>query len=995
MVHSKIIFKNGLKSSNYIEINVSEDIDIETKIQEYKSHNMNLYEVFNGKVKPYYEADIIYKTDDERKKNYYNDFKTRYMALYTMYKQLYPNNQFRIHCFDASGYSEIKQCYKNSFHFRISGVGYVNNGLEIPFSNEWNEDTFDTGVYKKTGSIQSLRIPLYSDKVDSNGKTDNRYLKPIYFNTITYEMDTIRPAGDLNPVPEYSEYLVSYIENENEMKLDIDTEYTTLDTYKKYIKQQNKSKSNIKDENENENENVPHTRLLGGKGKSKYNITKTQFKSNKPKPNFNPKPKPKPKFKPKPIQNNDDEDNYLLNNHPEIPTREYEDCKNCGFQHTKMISALNILYHSNPKINYNSYNEWIQVMMCLRNATIQCSPIYFSQKFSNDIKDIDNQCFYEFAVAFSQINSDKFDDKAEEYIYGLSDKFNENGYNIPWFISQLSENDKNHSDIKYIQQQYIYSRIDIYPYENDDTDAIANEDYQYALYFDELIVNNDYIAYEDEIYEFNGVYWKSILKDIFIQKLRDALNMLRQKVVMKINAWITYYSNGKLEDKNIADLCSDREQEYKKRLKKTQSMFIRKFGNQRGLLNILDAWVSYNKNQLRLYSNPFDKNPYLIAFENKVFDFKTMQVRDGCKKDMISKSVGYDWIDDENDNEDDKQELNEVLNQIMPIEEERNVLLRALGSGMIGKTVENIFILTGSGRNGKDTLITGLYKAMLGNDMFYRADNTVITEKTKGGINVSVANMNNKRCVLYNEPDADKCINVSLVKELTGGDAISARTLYSKNTDVCLRASHFIMCNKKPLLDAPDDAIANRLIIIPFRAVFKTEENLKEMGDEIEYAYPVNTKFKSDEFKSRMRLPLFKLLIEHIKQFMNDGEVMTNIPESIQALSREYLSESSKIGSWFIDNYDKTENENDFIQIKDMFNSFKMSDQFDNMTKKDKRNATLKWFKGEILSHPIMKKYYKERHRPYVDGKRKEYRNVLLNHKPILFDNDNDDVIIE
>ncbi len=54
---------------------------------------------------------------------------------------------------------------------------------------------------------------------------------------------------------------------------------------------------------------------------------------------------------------------------------------------------------------------------------------------------------------------------------------------------------------------------------------------------------------------------------------------------------------------------------------------------------------------------------------------------------------------------------------------------------------------------------------------------------------------------------------------------------------------------------------------------------------------------------------------------------------------------------------------------------------YENLTKKEKRKLTADKFKEELLSTADLKKYYRKIHRPTLDGKQFKYRNVILGWK--------------
>ena len=67
---------------------------------------------------------------------------------------------------------------------------------------------------------------------------------------------------------------------------------------------------------------------------------------------------------------------------------------------------------------------------------------------------------------------------------------------------------------------------------------------------------------------------------------------------------------------------------------------------------------------------------------------------------------------------------------------------------------------------------------------------------------------------------------------------------------------------------------------------------------------------------------------------------------------------SCNILGWFKDNYDKTENKTDVIKLKDLFNDFKDSDYYHNLTKNDKRKYNYSFFDNYFSTNIFFKKYY-------------------------------------
>ena len=94
-----------------------------------------------------------------------------------------------------------------------------------------------------------------------------------------------------------------------------------------------------------------------------------------------------------------------------------------------------------------------------------------------------------------------------------------------------------------------------------------------------------------------------------------------------------------------------------------------------------------------------------------------------------------------------------------------------------------------------------------------------------------------------------------------------------------------------------------------------------------------------------------------------------------------------EFSSWLNDNYEKTNDKTDIIEVKDLFNNYKRSDLYENLIKKEKRNNNLSNFKDKLMKNPNLRLYYHERKK--INNK--DYRHILTNYKFKDDDDDDDD----
>ena len=73
-----------------------------------------------------------------------------------------------------------------------------------------------------------------------------------------------------------------------------------------------------------------------------------------------------------------------------------------------------------------------------------------------------------------------------------------------------------------------------------------------------------------------------------------------------------------------------------------------------------------------------------------------------------------------------------------------------------------------------------------------------------------------------------------------------------------------------------------------------------------------------------------------------------------------YLELSCQLLPWFKENYELTNNKKDFIKIGDIFELFKNSDTYINMSKYERKKYNKNYFKDYFEKNIVTRKYYKD-----------------------------------
>ena len=433
-----------------------------------------------------------------------------------------------------------------------------------------------------------------------------------------------------------------------------------------------------------------------------------------------------------------------------------------------------------------------------------------------------------------------------------------------------------------------------------------------------------------KLYSYNGKYWQNddiLIKKCISTELYDFLKMILIEV---------YWNN-----KDFGTL-------------KTK---IEKLKNRTYKNDIVETYKEYGVND----EISFDDKWWLLGFNNLVYDLKLGEFREHKYDDYIATTTGYNWREP---TQTEIATIQNLLDKIMPIEEERNLYLQILSTALDGQCLEKFTIFNGGGGNGKG-MINDLLLLALGNHAII-GNNGILFETSKTGSNPEKANLHKKRLVIFREPPEKNKFENAIIKELTGGGTFSARTHLEKETIKELNLTMIIECNKKPVLaEEPTEADVRRIIDLYFRSTFTSDV---EQLDNENYIFEANPVYKTKEFQNKHKYALLKILFDEYKKYYNNNFVLPKC-STIMERTNTYLELSCNIVQWFKDNYKYNKNE-DLLKIKDIFINFNESSFFQNLTKFEKRKYNKTFFVDYVKTNIFFKKYYKDRY--------KNQRNVII-----------------
>tara|TARA_R110000823_G_scaffold43452_2_gene113030 strand:- start:155 stop:2692 length:2538 start_codon:yes stop_codon:yes gene_type:complete len=361
----------------------------------------------------------------------------------------------------------------------------------------------------------------------------------------------------------------------------------------------------------------------------------------------------------------------------------------------------------------------------------------------------------------------------------------------------------------------------------------------------------------------------------------------------------------------------------------------------------------------------FDNNGLLFPFNNTCYDLKTHNWIGTRRSNYILETSGYNWIEP---TDEEVKIVADLIDEIFPIKSIKQEYIHFMTTCLYGIPIEKFIIANGDGGNGK-----GVINELLGDtcgDFGYNGNNSVLLNPIGEGGNPAIANMSKKRLICYREPDEKKAINLSSIKELTGGKQISARKLYSNDDNTILCGTHILECNKKlSMVGNLDNSIHRRIRDIPFVATYTTDEKQLELADELNYIRKANPYYKSIQFQKKHKFALFKYLINYAKKWegeKNGKNVCEELYKSteVDIRTKKYIEDNDYIYNVLREKYVlDTSNKFNFMKIKDFWLYFKDSDFYKTLSKHEQNKV---YSYNQILDHlkttTSTKLYYKDRY---------------------------------
>ena len=161
-----------------------------------------------------------------------------------------------------------------------------------------------------------------------------------------------------------------------------------------------------------------------------------------------------------------------------------------------------------------------------------------------------------------------------------------------------------------------------------------------------------------------------------------------------------------------------------------------------------------------------------------------------------------------------------------------------MGYTLTGSVREQcLFILIGTGANGKSTFINTLQK-LFGDYAASIPMQTLMEQRNGSAQTNDLAYLAGKRFVAATEGERGQRLAESKIKMMTGGDRISCRALYKDYFEFDPQFKLWLATNNLPTISGSDEAIWRRIKVIPFPVTIPDAERDRMLGDRLARELP-------------------------------------------------------------------------------------------------------------------------------------------------------------
>ncbi|MCH7526525.1 MAG: hypothetical protein IID39_03725 [Planctomycetes bacterium] len=238
--------------------------------------------------------------------------------------------------------------------------------------------------------------------------------------------------------------------------------------------------------------------------------------------------------------------------------------------------------------------------------------------------------------------------------------------------------------------------------------------------------------------------------------------------------------------------------------------------------------IALSRHRVTVLPGQLDVDPWLFNVRNGTLDLRTGELRKHDRANRITKQAPCEYNADA-----ECPRWLQFLNVVLAGNEGLiGFLQRMAGYALTGDTSERcLFILYGGGFNGKTVFLETL-RGVFG-DYALRTPAETLLAKRGDSIPNDVARLKGARLVTASETEDNRRFAEAFVKDLTGGDMITARFMRAEYFEFRPECKIVLATNHRPVVRGTDDAIWSRLRLVPFTVTIPEQDRDPQLRDKL------------------------------------------------------------------------------------------------------------------------------------------------------------------
>ena len=274
----------------------------------------------------------------------------------------------------------------------------------------------------------------------------------------------------------------------------------------------------------------------------------------------------------------------------------------------------------------------------------------------------------------------------------------------------------------------------------------------------------------------------------------------------------------------------------------------------------------------------WDANPDILCTPNGVVDLKTGELRPAQRDDYCTKQASVTPAPPDTPCDLWGAFLDRVFNRNDDL---IAFMWRFLGYCLTGDISEHVFaFLFGTGRNGKGVFCRTIINIL--GDYANTSPIEMFLESKHDRHPTEFARLHKVRLTVAQETPKGRSWDEAKIKNMTGGDAITARFMHQNFFDVIPSHKLIIAGNHKPKLKVVDEAIRARLLLIPFTVTIPEAERDPELTEKLRVEYPA----------------ILRWMIQGCLDWRQNG---LGVPPAVREASDDYFHEQDVVAHWLND----------------------------------------------------------------------------------------------